>query len=578
MQTPTFPPSEALQQEMARDLRAQLAMVTGGLAPEDYARAWWDWYLDLGQQPQKQAALVESATEKLFDTWQFALQAATGAATAHEHPDPRFAHPGWNQWPFNVYARAYGNMVEWWRDAMTGTASLDPATSQRLDLALKQMLDSASPAHYLHTNPELLEQTRSESGANLIRGLTHWLEDAQRLLDRAPPAGSEQFRVGENIAATPGKVVLQNELMELIQYSPKTDSVHAEPILITPAWIMKYYILDLSAHNSMVSYLVGQGHTVFMISWKNPSQEDRNLAMDDYVRLGLSAALDAVTGIVPGRQVQAVGYCIGGTLLSIGATALAQQGDTRIGSITLLAAQTDFSEAGELSVFITPHQLAMLEAMMQQKGVLDSKQMGGAFAMLRSADLIWAPAINTYVRGKRDSLNDLMAWNADGTRMPCRMHSEYLSRLYLHNELAQGTYTIDGKTIDLRALTVPMFVVGTETDHVAPWRSVYKARRLTRASDYTFLLTSGGHNAGIISGPSHPKRRHRTIRWTDSETLLSPEQYLQTSTVHAGSWWPTWQRWLAEHSSAERVPPPPTGNAAAGFAPLRDAPGEYVRG
>jgi polyhydroxyalkanoate synthase len=300
--------------------------------------------------------------------------------------------------------------------------------------------------------------------------------------------------------------------------------------------------------------------------------------MDDYVRLGLRAALDAVTSIVPNQKVHAVGYCIGGTLLSIGAAALAGAGDERISTISLFAAQTDFSEPGELGVFITPGQLSMLEQMMQQKGVLESGQMGSAFAMMRAAELIWAPAVNTYLRGQRESINDLMAWNADGTRMPCRMHSEYLSRLYLRNELATGAFTVAGQPVDLKSLTVPMFVVGTETDHVAPWRSVYKVGGLARSSDYTFLLTSGGHNAGIISGPSHPKRRHRTLHTSDANSPVSADEYLTSAEQHDGSWWPSWQHWLAIHSPSARTAPPDIGNAAAGYAVLRDAPGDYVRG
>jgi polyhydroxyalkanoate synthase len=393
-----------------------------------------------------------------------------------------------------------------------------------------------------------------------------------------PPPGAEKFVVGRNVAATPGKVVLKNRLMELIQYSPQGESVHAEPILITPAWIMKYYILDLSPHNSLVNFLVGQGYTVFMISWKNPTAADRNLAMDDYVRLGLRAALDALSAIVPGRRVHTVGYCIGGTLLSIGAAALARAGDTRIASVTLFAAQTDFSEPGELSMFISPNQLAALGAQMQRDGVLKSESMGAAFALLRGSELIWAPAVNQYLRGQRAPLNDLMAWNADGTRMPCRMHSEYLSRLYQHNELAAGTFTLDGEAVDLRLLTVPMFVVGTETDHVAPWRSAFKTRALTRSDDFSFVLTSGGHNAGIISGPVNAKRRHRICRWDNATTAASPEQFMEQAEARAGSWWPTWEQWLAGHSASARVAPPPMGNAAAGFPVLCDAPGGYVRG
>jgi polyhydroxyalkanoate synthase subunit PhaC len=563
--------------ELGQSFRAQLAKVTGGLAPEDYAHAFNSWWHALAADPARQAQLAHSGAQRLMDFWSFAFKAASGAAAPPAGGHPQFANPAWNQWPFNVLAHGHTQFAEWARESLGKPGDLPADTAQRLEFALRHVLDSTSPAHYLHTNPELLAVTAEESGANLARGLKAWLDDAQRQAEGRPPAGTEDFRVGEKVAITPGKVVLRNELIELIQYAPATPTVHAEPILIVPAWIMKYYILDLSPHNSLVRYLVGQGHTVFMISWKNPTPADRALGMDDYVRLGFEAALDAVNAIVPGRGVHAAGYCIGGTLLAIAAARLAGRGDARLRSVSLLAAQTDFSEPGELSVFITPAQLAMLEALMEEKGVLGSERMGAAFALLRSSDLIWAPAIRKYVRGQRESMIDLMAWNADGTRMPARMHSEYLARLYLRNEMATGEFSVAGERIDLAALVLPMFVLGTETDHVAPWRSAYKTRGLTRSGDYTFLLTSGGHNAGIVSGPQNPKRRHRVVHWDNASDSLTPDAFMQQSELRQGSWWPTWQQWLAARSTPQQVSAPAPGNAAAGYPPGEDAPGTYVR-
>jgi polyhydroxyalkanoate synthase len=566
------------QRDLKRHFRTQLAMITGGLAPEDYANAWMDWYLRLSSAPEVQSKLLQSAMQRAADNIQFGLQAAAGAPLSPRPEDAAFAAPGWQQWPFNVYARAWSNWAAWMQEAAASAPGVDRKNAALVNFATQHAIHATSPAHYLPTNPELLERTRAESGQNLVRGLQHWLDDAQRMLGKRKPAGAEAFRVGEQLAATPGKVVLRNELIELIQYAPATDTVFAEPVLIAPAWIMKYYILDLSPHNSLVKYLTDQGHTVFMISWKNPTAADRHFGMDDYVRLGLLDALDAVTAIVPKRRIHAVGYCIGGTLLSIAAAALARDGDQRIATVTLLAAQTDFSEPGELSLFISPKQLETLEAMMHKAGVLESEKMGGAFTLLRARDLLWQPAIDNYVKGERTKLNDLMAWNADGTRMPWRMHTEYLERLYLKNELAGGTFTVAGKPVDLAAIRVPMFVVGTETDHVAPWKSVYKVRGLTRSSDYTFLLTSGGHNAGIVSGPAHPKRRHRVRTWSDATTAPTPEAWHAEVPVEHGSWWPVWQRWLAAQSSARRVAPPALGNARAGCPASEDAPGRYVHG
>jgi polyhydroxyalkanoate synthase len=567
----TDSPPVSAKAELERQLRAHLAALTGGLAPDDYLKAWWQWYLGVASHPPKQAALAHSAYEKALDTWQFATRAASGSPLSPERESLGFGDPAWNVWPFNAFARTYTNWASWWHQALQPHGTHDSAAA-RVNFAGRLLLDAASPANFLHTNPELLKRTAAESGQNLIRGLKNWLEDAQRTLRGGRPAGTEEFEVGKQVAITPGKVVYSNRLVELLQYTPETKSVCAEPVLITPAWIMKYYILDLSPRNSLVRYLIERGHTVFMISWKNPDALDRNLGMDDYVKLGFLDALKEVRKRVPQRKVHAVGYCIGGTLLAIAAALLAKGREKPLASVTLLAAQTDFSEPGELSVFITPSQLAMLEAMMRQSGVLESERMGAAFTLLRSRDLLWAPAVEQYVRGERPKLNDLMAWNADGTRMPCRMHSEYLERLYLKNELARGEFTSSGHRLDLNDIHLPMFVVGTETDHVAPWRSVYKTRGLTRSSDYTFLLTSGGHNAGIVSGPVHPRRRHRVLTWHDATTTLSAEEWHARAAAHDGSWWPVWEAWLTAHSSARRV----AARTPAGKK-LADAPGQYVR-
>jgi polyhydroxyalkanoate synthase subunit PhaC len=561
---------------LAQAFKVQLAAVTGGIAPDDYVQAWWDWYLNLSKGTDKQAAIVQSAAKAMADNFAYALQAASGKAPPAAPGDKQFASEAWNIWPFNVYARSFRNWSSVMQEALSAVPGVAPRSEQLVQFMGKQTLDALNPANHLISNPELLEMTRAQSGHNLIRGFGNWLHDLDRTLRKQPLSGAEKFKVGEQLAVTPGKVVLRNELMELIQYRASTPTVHAEPILIAPAWIMKYYILDLSPANSMVRYLVEKGHTVFMISWKNPNAADRHLGMEDYVQRGFVAALDAVTSIVPNQKVHAVGYCIGGTLLSIAAARLAQNFDQRLASVTLLAAQTDFSEPGELSLFISPSQLSMLEAVMKKAGVLTSDKMAAAFALLRSNDLLWAPAINNYVKGKRDEINDLMAWNADGTRMPWRMHSDYLKFLYLQNDLAKGEYSLAGRKIDLAAIRVPMVVVGTETDHVAPWRSVYKTRGLTRSSDYTFLLTSGGHNAGIVSGPAHPKRRFRELTWTDDHSNLSAEQWLEKASLHQGSWWPWWEQWLSSHSTAHDSPLPIIGNAAAGFGVQGDAPGEYV--
>jgi polyhydroxyalkanoate synthase len=561
--------------------RAAIGKLSGGLSPTSFTTAWADWALQLAASPARQWELQQDAMRRALDTLNFATRAAAGTPLSPTEDlgaaeDKRFADAAWNQYPFNVFARSFQNGAAWLKSLPEDVEGLKQYHQELISFTMLQWLEALSPTNFTATNPELIELTRAEGGQNLLRGVQNLIEDTSRVFQKQAPAGVEAFEVGKALAVTPGKVVYQNALIELLQYSPTTPDVHAEPVLVIPAWIMKYYILDLSPKNSLVKYLVDQGHTVFMVSWKNPEPGDRDFAMDDYVDLGFRAAIDAISTIVPEQKIHATGYCIGGTLLAIGAATLARENDQRLASMTLLAAQTDFSEPGELSLFINPSQLALLEAQMHQEGVLDSKQMGGAFQMLRPRDLIWQPMINSYVKGTRDPMIDLMAWNADGTRMPYKMHTEYLYRLYLDNELSSGRFPVKGQPIRLSDVQVPAFVVGTETDHVAPWKSVYKLANLLRSDDYTFLLTSGGHNAGIVSGPVHPKRKHRVRARQLKDPRVTAEDWLATTPPQTGSWWPVWQQWLVAHSGA-RGPAPAIGAADRGYPVLRDAPGEYVR-
>ena len=429
-----------------------------------------------------------------------------------------------------------------------------------------------SPSNFPATNPEILSKTIASGGANLLTGFANFMEDARRKLAAEKPFGTEAFKVGRDVAVTPGQVIYSNRLIELIQYTPTTATVRPEPVLIVPAWIMKYYILDLSPSNSLVRYLIEQGFTVFMVSWKNPDEGDRNLGMEDYRRLGVEAALHAVGAVLPGRKVHSVGYCLGGTLLSIEAATMARDGDERLASITLLAAQTDFTEPGELSLFINESQVHFLEDAMRGPGFLDAKQMAGAFQMLRSNDLIWSRMIQTYFMGEREPMIDLMAWNADATRLPYRMHSEYLRRLYLNNELAAGHFKTDGKTIALTDIRAPIFAIGTVRDHVAPWRSTYKIIQQTD-TDVSYLLTSGGHNAGIISEPGHLHHSYQMMTRRASDRYIDPDIFQGKTPSKIGSWWPEWSNWLKNHSG-EPTPPPAMG--IPGQPPLCAAPGTYV--
>jgi polyhydroxyalkanoate synthase len=362
--------------------------------------------------------------------------------------------------------------------------------------------------------------------------------------------------------------VLRNRLIELIQYAPATAQAHPEPVLIVPAWIMKYYVLDLSPANSLVRYLVERGHTVFMVSWKNPGPAERDLSMDDYLQLGVMQALEAIGRIAPQRKVHLAGYCIGGTLAAIAAARMARERNERLASLTLLAAQVDFEEAGELTLYIDDSQVSLLEDMMRAQGYLDTRQMAGAFQLLRSNDLVWSRRVREYLLGRRAPMTDLMAWNSDATRMPYRMHSQYLRRLFLGNDLSAGRFEALGQRIALSDITAPLFVVGTTRDHVAPWRSVYKAGLYCEA-DITFLLASGGHNAGIVSEPARTGHAYQVATRRRDEPYVDPDSWAAATPRRQGSWWPEWHDWLAARSSAPQAPP--------AMAPaLEPAPGRYV--
>ncbi|MCC7283019.1 MAG: alpha/beta fold hydrolase [Acetobacteraceae bacterium] len=561
-----------------RSLNAALARITGGLAPAALMEVYWDWAVHLASSPGKRTHLAVKGARKSARMAKFVLACMSGGSAepciTPLPQDRRFDDPAWQQFPFNVMYQGFLLQQQWWHNATTGVRGVTQRHEEVASFAARQMLDVFAPSNFLPTNPELLRRTAAEGGMNLVRGFQHLLEDAARMVTGKGPAGIEAFAVGRELAVTPGKVVYRNALIELIQYAPAGDAVHPEPILIVPAWIMKYYILDLSPGNSLVRFLVAQGFTVFMVSWRNPGAEARDVGMDDYRTLGVMAALDAIGHIVPGQPVHGVGYCLGGTLLSIAAAAMARDGDTRLGSLSLLAAQTDFEEAGELTLFISESQLTFLEDMMWRRGFLDARQMAGSFQMLRSNDLIWSRMIHEYLAGDRGPMTDMLAWNADPTRMPYRMHSEYLRRLFLDNDLAQGRYRVDGRPVALTDIRAPIFAVGTEFDHIAPWRSAFKIRRLTD-TEVTFVLTNGGHNGGIVSEPGHARRRHRVRTLAPADADLDADTWLETTPPVEGSWWPAWVDWLAARSG----PPgavPTMGAPQDGLPPLDNAPGRYV--
>ncbi|WP_030541440.1 alpha/beta hydrolase [Sphingobium sp. DC-2] len=582
MSTTTSPsppdPLDGIAETLNRTASAAIAQATAGLSPATVLQAFSDWGLHLALSPGSQLQLGAKAVRKSARLLDYAVRSARDddAPLAIEPlpQDRRFSDPAWRQAPFNLVSQAFLLNQQWWHAATTGVSGTARHHEEMVAFATRQILDVLAPTNFVATNPVLQQRIVETGGKCLIDGFQHLLEDMQRLLRGLPPAGAEAFRIGENVASAKGKVVYRNRLIELIQYEPTTDKVRPEPILIVPAWIMKYYVLDLSPENSLVRWLTGQGFTVFMISWHNPGSQDRDLDMEDYRKMGPMAALDAVTTITGAPQVHAVGYCLGGTLLSIAAAVMARDGDDRLASVTLFAAQTEFSEPGELGLFIDEGQLNLLENMMWSRGYLDSSQMGGAFQILKSNDLVWSHVLGTYLMGEREPMNDLMAWNADGTRMPYAMHSQYLRRLFLDDDLAEGRYKVDGRTITLSAIRKPLFVVGTERDHVAPWRSVHKIHLLTGA-EITFVLTSGGHNAGIVSEPGHKGRHYRVLTREADGLSYDADEWTQRAEHKQGSWWTEWGDWLVHHSG-EPGAPPPTGAPDKGYAPLAEAPGHYV--
>jgi polyhydroxyalkanoate synthase len=562
-----------------RLIHAWQARFTASISPAALRLAFADWAMQFMNSPGKQQQLMEEALRKWLRLTLYQAQRLRnpdcGPCIEPLVQDRRFSDPAWRQPPFDLIYQSFLLGQQWLHNAMTGVRGVSRSNERIVNFTMRQLLDVVSPANFPWSNPEILKKTMEEGGQNFVRGAMNLAADWERVAAGRPPVGSENFAVGRDLAVTPGKVVYRNALIELIQYAPSTAKVRPEPVLIVPAWIMKYYILDLSPQNSLVRQLVAEGHTVFMISWRNPGVEQRDLGLDDYRRLGVEAALEAIATICGPQKVHACGYCLGGTLLAIAAAHLGQKHDERLATITLLAAQTDFTEAGELMLFINESQVAYLEDIMWEQSYLDTRQMSGAFQLLRSNDLIWSQMVKEYMMGERAPMTDLMAWNADATRMPYRMHSEYLRQLFLNNDLAEGRFEVEGRPIALSDIQVPVFIVATESDHIAPWRSVHKFHLLAD-TEVTFVLTTGGHNAGIVSEPGHPRRSFHIAEHRDHEAYLDPETWIAAAERRDGSWWPTWWGWLDARSGVP-VEPPPMGAPEQGLPPLADAPGTYVR-
>ncbi|MEX8519980.1 MAG: PHA/PHB synthase family protein [Leptothrix sp. (in: b-proteobacteria)] len=558
-----------------RSVHAAVARLTSGLSPISLGLAWHDWAQHLLSQPGQALRLAAQAQAGAVE-W-LANSASPDHVSDTSSDDARFAAPEWQQWPWTSWVAGYQQAEHWWQDA-TALQGLTPHHSEVVRAFARQYLDMLSPSN-LPFNPEVLKATQQRLGANLLDGMHNAIDDWRARQGLAPMTPPEHpYRPCVDLALTPGAVVYRNRLVELIQYSPATDTVQAEPVFIVPSWIMKYYILDLSAHNSMVRWLVSQGHTVFILSWHNPTELDAEVGLNDYLQWGIFDSLAAIHRLIPDQPVHACGYCLGGTLLAIAAAALARPQQVAnaaqqapLASVSLLASETDFTEPGELGILIDESQVDLLEAVMAERGFLTGRQMAGSFQFLHSRELVWSTRMREYLLGQRSQPNDLMAWNADVTRMPARMHSEYLRRCYLKNEIAEGRYGVEGRPVSLSDIRVPVFAVGTEKDHVSPWHSVYKLHRLTE-TELTFVLASGGHNAGIISEPGHAHRHYRLLTTAATDPWLAPSEWQAAATRHEGSWWTAWHDWLSARSSGQ-VPARQIDPASM----LDAAPGRYVQ-
>ena len=565
-------------QNLDRSVMAAMAQVTGGVSPHAVADAWTDWWLHMARAPGRQLELIEKAQQNTIRLMQHSAAAMTGKAEdapfTPKANDTRWTHPDWAKPPFSQWQQGFLAMQDWWDHATDDLRGLRHKSAERTGFMMRQMLDTVAPSNFPALNPEIIEKTVETRGRNLAEGAAHLAADMVQTLTQAKRPIPEDYALGRHLACTPGKVVYRNDIMELIQYSPQTDQVHPEPVLIVPACIMKYYILDLSPENSLIRHLVAQGFTVFCISWCNPTADQSDLSLEDYRKRGVMAALEAINAIVPGRKVHANGYCLGGTMLAIAAASMARDGDDRLDSVTLMAAQVDFVEAGELLLFLDESQVAFLEDMMWEQGYLDRPQMARTFAAIRAEDLIYSRAVRRYFLGIEDLPSDITVWNGDTTRMPARMHSEYLRGIFLENRISAGRFAVEGRVIALKDITAPMFVVATESDHIAPWRSVYKTQLFTD-NDLTFVLTKGGHNGGILSEPGHKGRHYRISHRHAGARYMGPDSWLKGHAPQPGSWWQEWTCWLAQASGAPGAPPP-LGAPDKGYGALCDAPGTYI--
>jgi polyhydroxyalkanoate synthase len=525
--------------------------------------------------PQRAVEVQTNLGKAYLDLWASAVKRMAGEPTEPvvqaDPRDKRFADPEWSSNQFYDFLKQAYLLTTQWADQLVKNAAVDDHTRHKAEFYVRQIGNAIAPSNFVLTNPELMRETLSSNAENLVRGMHMLAEDIEAGQGnlKIRQSDASKFALGKNLALTPGKVIYQNDLMQLIQYSPTTETVLKRPLLIIPPWINKFYILDLNPEKSFVRWCVAQGLTVFVISWVNPDARLAMKSFEDYMREGPLEALDVIKEVTGEDEVNAIGYCVGGTLMAVTLAWMASKRDTRIASATFFAAQVDFTHAGDLMVFVDEEQLAALEKKMTGRGYLEGKKMANAFNMLRSNDLIWPYVISNYLKGKQPYPFDLLYWNSDSTRMPAANHMFYLRNCYLDNKLSKGQMVIDNQRLDLGEVTVPVYNLATREDHIAPAKSAFLGSKFF-GGPVKFVLAGSGHIAGVVNPADKPKYQY----WTGDAPLGSLDKWFEKATEHPGSWWPDWIEWIKQQSAATVAARQPGGGK---YQPIEDAPGSYVK-
>jgi polyhydroxyalkanoate synthase len=569
--------AERSQRLVAEFLRGEACNGLGMADPLNIGSAFLEMTARMMADPAKLLQSQLNLWQAHMDLWQSATRRMLGEdttpAATPAADDRRFKDAAWQENQlFDFIKQSYLLTARWMQQTVRNVDGLDDKTSKKVDFYTRQFVDAMAPSNFVLTNPEVLRTTVESGGENLLKGLEHLLEDLERGKGKLhiKMTDLEAFRIGENIALTPGKVIYQNDLMQLLQYTPTTPKTYRRPLLIMPPWINKYYILDLREKNSFIRWAVAQGFTVFVISWVNPDEKLAAKTFEDYMLEGPLAALDAIEKATGEPDANVIGYCLGGTLLAATLAYMAAKNDKRVASATFFTTLVDFKEPGELGVFIDEEQLAALEARMSEKGYLEGSAMANTFNMLRANDLIWSFVVNNYLLGKDPFPFDLLYWNSDSTRMPAAMHSFYLRRMYQENKLvAPGGITLKGVPLDLRRVKTPTYILSTREDHIAPWVATYAATQLYKGP-VRFVLAASGHVAGVVNPPDANKYGY----WTNDELPADAPAWLAGAKQNPGSWWVDWAAWAAKHSGP-KVPARKPGDGK--LKPIEDAPGSYVK-